>query len=184
MLWELVGLGTQKILAYSNQTTTMYATVSAGILDVISASSSQSFSAVSVQFTAQTSTADLGALRVSDARGSGAGWTINLAGNDWKAGQDVMQLDYNGTGANDNLGKMCLIAANGAISSIAGQNTTNISKGGLDCFSGTVSQIDLYTASLSYGKGDYWITDFTLAQYIPSNPTAQSITTTIVLTVS
>lgn len=185
MVYNLLSMGFNSVLAYTNQTTTMYTTVSAGILDLPSASSSDSFSGVSVTFSAQTSTlAKMGAFQVSDARGSGAGWTVNLSANDWKAAQDVMQLDYNGTGSNGNLGKMCLIVASGAIQSSAGQDTTNITKGAVDCFSSGVSQIDVYTASSSYGKGQYWVTDFSLQQYIPSNPTAQSLTTTIILTIS
>ena len=184
MVINLIRLGGGGVWAYSNQTSTMFTTVSAGILDIVSASSSNSFTAVSVLFTSQSTTANLGAFRVSDARGSGAGWTVNLTGNDWKAGAEYMQLDYNGTGSNDNLGKMCFIVASGAIQSIAGQDTTSITKGGLDCFGADVSTIDVYTAAASFGKGDYWITDFTLSQYIPSNPTAQNLTTTIVLTVS
>lgn len=185
MVYNLMSLGFNSVMAYTNQTTTMYTTVSAGILDLPSSSSSDSFSGVNVSFSAQTSTlTKMGAFQVSDARGSGAGWTVNLSATDWKAGEDVMQLDYNGTGSNGNLGKMCLIVASGAIASSAGQDTTNITKGGLDCFSATVSQIDVYAASSSYGKGQYWITDFSLQQYIPSNPTAQSLTTTIILTIS
>ena len=79
---------------------------------------------------------------------------------------------------------MCLVVASGAIQSIAGQGTTSITKGALDCFSASVSSIDIYTADSSFGKGDYWITDFSLQQYIPSNPTAQNLTTTVILTVS
>jgi|SRR3990167_7196217 len=185
MAINLAFLGPQSIFAFSNQTTTMYTTVTAGILDILSASSSNSFTGVSVSFSSQTATAsDMGAFRLSDARGSGAGWAVNLSARDWKAGEDVMQLDYNGTGTNDNLGKMCLIVASGAINSIAGQSTASITKGGLDCFSASVSTIDIYTAASSFGKGDYWITDFSLGQYIPSNPTAQNLTTTVILTVS
>src|SRR3989344_4664451 len=86
-----------------------YTTVSAGVLQLTSASTSNSFTGVSVLFTSQTATMpDLGAIRVSDARGSGAGWTVAFTGTDWKAGEDVMQLDYDGTGSNGNLGKMCI----------------------------------------------------------------------------
>lgn len=187
MLFNLFNLGYQNILAYTNQTTTLYQTVTAGILDIVSASSSLSFdSSLNVSFSAQTATkTNFGAFRVSDARGSGAGWTVNLAGNDWKAGQDVMQLDYDGTGSNDNLGKLCVTnLASCSKTSIAGQDITNVTCGALDCFSATVSQIDLVTASTSYGKGDYWISDINLQQYIPSNPTATTYTTTIVLTAS
>lgn len=184
MLYNLIHLGINAVVAYSNQTTTLFTTVSAGILDIVSASSSNSFTGTSVLFSSQSATANLGAFRVSDARGSGAGWGVNLAGNDWTAGTGIMQLDYNGTGATGNLGQMCLIATSGAISALSGgQGTTSITKGNTDCF-GNASPIDIYTAATSFGKGDYWVTDFTLSQYIPSNPTAQNLTTTIVLTVS
>jgi len=185
-----LGLGNGgKVLAFTNQTSTMYTTVSAGILDIVESSSSNSFSGVTVLFTAQTSTAsDMGAFRVSDARGSGAGWVVNLAGNDWKADTVNVELDYDSTGSDANggkyFGKMCLIADNGTIASIAGQDTTSVTKGATDCFSASVTQIDIYTAASSFGKGDYWITDFSLGQFIPPNPTAQVYTTTIVLTIS
>ena len=184
MVYQLLFLGVKQIYAFSNETPTYFTTVTAGILDIVSASSSDSLTGVSVTFSAQTASGPLGAINVQDVRGSGAGWAINLTGNDWKAGEDVMQLDYDGTGSNDNLGKLCLIVASGAISSSAGQDTTNITRGDLDCFSASVTSIDIYTAASSYGKGNYWITDFSLEQYIPSNPTAQSLTTTVVLTIS
>lgn len=187
MLYSLLGVNTaSNVWADETQTTTVYATVSAGTLDVTSASSSFSFnSAITVSFSAQTNTiTKLGASQIQDARGSGAGWTLNLSATDWKSGQDVMQLDYDGTGVNDNLGKMCLIVASGAISSVAGQATTNITRGDLDCFSASITSIDIYTAASSWGKGQYWVTDFGLQQYIPSNPTAQSYTTTIIFTIS
>lgn len=185
ILYQLVNLGARQVSAFTNQTSTMYTTVTAGILDIQSASSSNSFSGVTVSFSSQTATApDLGAIRVEDARGSGAGWVINLAGNDWKAGEDVMQLDYNNTGSDGNLGKMCLITTSGTVRSQSGQNTTGLTKGSTDCFSAGTSQIDIYTAAAASGKGNYWITDFSLQQYIPSNPTAQNLTTTLVLTIT
>lgn len=188
MLYNLIQLGShgQAVRAFTNQTTTMFTTVSAGILDIVSASSSNSFTGVNVSFSSQTATASkMGAFRTSDARGSGAGWVVNLACNDWKAGEDVMQIDCDGTGATGNLGKMCLIVSTGNIESIAGQSTASgFTKGALDCFGSDVSQIDIYTAASTYGKGDYWIKEFSMQQYIPSNPTAQNLTTTLVLTVS
>lgn len=192
MLFQLFNLGPQGLLAFTNQTTTMFTTVTAGILDIVDASSSMSFTGVNVLFVSQTATSelssggknDMGAFRVSDARGSGAGWTVNLAGNDWKSGKDEPQMEFDGTGTDNNKGKMCLIVASGAINSIAGGDTTNVNLGALDCFSASVTSIDLVTADSSFGKGDYFITDLYLEQYIPSSPTAQSLTTTIILTVS
>ena len=181
--YQLFTLGTRTLAATANSV--WFTTVSAGVLNIVSASTSNSFTGVSVTFSSQTSTAsDLGAVRLSDARGSGAGWTLALSGTDWKAGQDVMQLDYNGTGSNDNLGKMCMVVASGQIRSEAGQNTSGITKGSLGCFSAGVTSLSIYTASATNGKGDYWITDFSLQQFIPSSPTAQNLTTTLTLTLS
>ena len=89
MAFNLFGLGKKAIYAFTNQTTTLFQTVNAGILDVVSASSSQAFGAVNVSFSAQSTTGNLGAFRVEDARGSGAGWAVNLAGNDWKSGEEI-----------------------------------------------------------------------------------------------
>lgn len=195
MMFNLFNLGTSGVNAFSNQTTTLYTTISAGILDIVDASSSVSFVGVSVEFTSQTSTSqaedgknDMGAFNISDKRGSQAGWTVNLAGSDWRGnngtGEITMQLDHDATGSDGNLGKMCYIPGSGAVRSESGQDETNVSLGSIDCFSGAVSQIDLVTASAGFGAGDYWITDVYLEQFIPSNPTAQSLTTTIVITVS
>ena len=195
MLYSLLSLSLQNVLANETATTTMYTTVTAGVLDFINSSSSESFTGVTVSFTSQTSTIannKMGAFSVQDARGSGAGWAVNLGAADWKSGVDVMQLDYDGSGrgknennTTDGLGQLCMIATSGAIRSAAGQATTNINKGVTDCFSSTtaVTAIDLYTADPSWGKGQYWITDFKLEQFIPANPTAQSYTTTISLTI-
>ncbi|MBI4090653.1 MAG: hypothetical protein HY422_01365 [Candidatus Komeilibacteria bacterium] len=183
MSYQLFTLGTRTQAATASWTS--YTTVSAGVLQFVSASTSNSFSGVSVLFTAQTSTlADVGAVELSDARGSGAGWTLSLSGTDWKAGQDVMQLDYDSTGSDGNLGKMCLVVASGAIQSVGGQNTSGITKGSLGCFSAGTTSLSIYTAAAASGKGDYWITDFSLQQFIPSNPTAQNLTTTLTFTVT
>ncbi len=189
MTAQLFTLGYRAFAATSNSN--WFTTVTAGTLSIISASSSNSFTGVAVSFSSQTATApDLGAVRVSDARGSGAGWSLALSGVDWNElnnnapGGHIAQLDYDGTGSDGNLGKMCLIVSSGQIRSQAGQNTTGITKGSLACFSGGVSSLSIYTASSTNGKGDYWITDFSLQQFIPSNPTAQNLTTTLTLTLS
>ena len=184
-LFNLNYLGSRQVMAYSNQTTTFYTTVTAGVLDILSASTSDSFTGVNVAFTAQTSTlAKLGAMRIQDARGSGVGWGLNLDCTSWKSGTEQTQIQCEGNGSNGANGKMCMLADSGAIASIAGQDTTSITKGGTDCFGADVSTIDVYTAAATFGKGDYWITDFSLSQYIPANPTSQSLTTTIIVTAS
>lgn len=187
MLSGLFNLGLVKVFANETNTTTMYTTVTGGVLDVASNSSSLSFNngtALSFSFTAQTaSIAAMGAFQVQDARGTNGGWGVDLSATDWKSGQDVMQLDYNGTGSDNSLGKMCLIVASGAIKSVGGAGTTGATRGSDGCFSGTVSSIDIYDFSNPNGGGQYWITDFRLEQYIPGSPTAQSYTTTIIYTV-
>ena len=181
---NLFNLGQKVTQAFTNQTTTLFQTVNAGILDVVSASSSQAFGAVNYSFSAQSTTGNLGAFRVEDARGSGAGWVVNLSGNDWKSGEEIEEMDYNGLGSNDDTGKLCFLVSNGSILSNSGQDTTNITKGALDCFSASLTSIDIYTADSSYGKGNYWIKEFTLEQRIPTSPTSGEYTTTIVLTIS
>ncbi len=176
----------------STNTVNAFTTVTAGVLQTTSASTSNSFTGVNVLFTSQTATMpDLGAMRVSDARGSGAGWTMALSAVAWNEANNngggnvhTNQLDYNGTGSDGNLGKMCIITSAGQIRSQAGANTTGITKGSLACFSASVNSLSIYTAAGGSGKGDYWITDFSLQQFIPSNPTAQNLTTTLTLTLS
>ncbi|MEK7584677.1 MAG: MerR family transcriptional regulator [Patescibacteria group bacterium] len=170
----------------------VYATVSAGVLSILNSSSSGSFdAAVSVLFTSQTSAlTDFGSIELSDARGSGAGWTLNMTATDWSEvnnsapGGRHNQLDYDSTGLDGNLGKMCVITTTGAIRSQAGQDTTSITKGTSDCYSAGVTTIDWYTAAGTFGQGQYWITDFDLEQFIPSSPTAQNLTSTITLTLT
>ncbi len=184
MAFGLFNPGSNQSYAFTNQTATLFQTVNAGFLDIVSASSSQAFSAVTVSFSAQSTTGTLGGFRVEDARGSGAGWVVNLSGNDWKSGEEIAEMDYNGLGSNDDTGKLCLLVSLGSILSNSGQNTTNITKGTLDCFSASLTQIDVYTAASSFGKGNYWIKEFTLEQRVPTNPTSGGYTTTIVLTIS
>ncbi len=187
---QLFTLGYRAFAATANSN--WFTTVTAGTLSIVSASTSNSFTGVSVSFSSQTATApDLGAVRVSDARGSGAGWSLALSGVDWNEANNngggnvhTDQLDYDGTGSDGNLGKMCLITTAGQIRSQAGANTTGITKGSLACFSASVNSLSIYTAAGGSGKGDYWITDFSLQQFIPSNPTAQNLTTTLTLTLS
>lgn len=188
MLYGLFNLNLVKVFADETNTTTMYTTVTGGVLDVTNVSSSESFNAgtaLSFSFTAQTaSIAALGAIQVQDARGTATGWGVDLSATDWKSGEDVMQLDYDGTGADDNLGKMCLIVTSGAINSVGGADITGATIGGSDgCFSAGVTSIDIYDFIAPNGAGQYWITDFTLEQYIPGNPTAEEYTTTITYTV-
>lgn len=185
MLFNLLNIGTQNLFAYESQTSTVYTTVAGGIFTIQNASSSFSLSEVNVSFTSQSSSGTIGAIQVDDSRGTGDGWTINLSSYDWRW-NEAQQLWHNNDGTGSNRGIMCLVVDGGAISQNAalGQDTTSINKGTTDCFAdGVTSAIDLYEALEDYGKGNYWITDFTLEQFIPANPTAQSYTTTIVLTI-
>lgn len=189
MSYQLFTLGSRVSAATANES--FFTTITAGTLNIVNASTSNSFTGVAVSFSSQTATAnDLGAINVEDARGSGAGWSLTLSGTDWNElnnsapGGRHNQLDYDGTGSDGNLGKMCIIVASGQISSAAGQNTTGITKGSQACFSASVTSLSIYTAAAAAGKGNYWITDFSLQQFIPSNPTAQNLTTTLTLTLS
>lgn len=154
----------------------------AGTLDV-TASSTQSFdSSIEFAFTSQTSTmTNAGAITMSDDRGGSPGWTVNLQASDWKSGEDVMQLDYAGTGSDDNLGKMCAFPSDANLYAESG-SLTGVTKQANDCFSASVSIIDLVVATSGNGIGTYWMTDMKLEQFIPGNPTSQEYTTTIFYT--
>ena len=150
----------------------------------ITASSSQSFNApINFSFNSLTSTAsNVGALQITDDRGTNAGWTVNLTATDWKSGQDVMQLDYDGAGSDNNLGKLCAFPNNANLSAASG-SLTGVDKQSNACFSAAVQTIDLVAATAPNGTGAYWLTDMSLGQYIPSAPTAQVYTTTIIYTI-
>jgi hypothetical protein len=150
----------------------------------VTASSSQSFdSSLEVLFVSQTSTmSNVGAINMEDDRGSDAGWTLNLTGSHWKADTGDVQMHYNGGGSDDNLGKLCAFPDDGNLYVEVG-SLTGVSKGSNACFSGGVSTIDLVTASASNGTGIYWLTDMALEQFIPSSPTAQVYTTTIIFSI-
>ncbi|MBI4090483.1 MAG: hypothetical protein HY422_00495, partial [Candidatus Komeilibacteria bacterium] len=151
----------------------------------LTASSSQSFAAaLTVLFTSQTSTmSNVGAINVADDRSGSPGWSLAASGADWKSGQDVMQLDYDGTGSNDNLGKLCIKPNNGTLYAESG-SLTGVSKGSLACFSASVTSINLITATAGNGTGTYWLTDMPAEQFFPSSPTVASYTTTITLTLT
>ncbi len=152
----------------------------------ITASSSESFNsgvAIPFQFYSQTTTvAASGALKIEDDRGSNLGWDVYLGATDWKSGQDVMQLDYDGTGTDDNLGKLCAFPSAAAISAETG-SITGVTVGSADaCFSAGITNIAVASATAGNGNGAYWLTDMTLEQFIPFSPTAQVYTTTIYYT--
>ena len=150
----------------------------------VTASSSQSFNALlEVSFSSQTSTlSNVGGINITDDRGTDAGWTLNLTANDWKADTELIQMDYNGNGSDNNTGKLCAFPGDATLSAQSG-SLTNVTKGGNDCFGASVGTIDLVTASASFGTGSYWLTDMSLGQFIPANPTAQVYTTTIIFTI-
>ncbi len=157
----------------------------------VTASSTQSFdSALTVLFNSQTSTiSNLGAINIFDDRITTPGWTLAISGQDWAqlnfggAGEHPNQLDYNGSGSDGNLGKLCPKPNNGTLYAQTG-STTGLSKGSNQCFSAGVSSINVVTATNGTGHGNYWLTDMPAEQFFPSNPTAQTYTTTIIFTLS
>ncbi len=156
-----------------------------GVFD-ITASSSESFNsgaALSFSFNSQTTTvAKASAIQIEDDRGTNAGWDVYLGATDWKSGKDVMQLDYNGTGTDNNLGKFCAFPAEAAISAETG-SITGVSVGSANaCFSAGITSIAVASATATNGNGKYWLTDMKLEQFIPFSPTAQVYTTTIYYT--
>jgi len=153
-----------------------------GAFDVYASSSYSFDSSLIVQFSSQSSTiAIAGALKVQDDRATTPGWTLNLSCNDWKTDTELKQMDCDGGGKDDNLGKMCPDPSVGALYAEVG-SLTNVTKGALDCFASGVTAIDYITASNSNGHGTYWLTDTALGQFIPANPTSAVYTTTIIFT--
>ncbi|MEK7584567.1 MAG: hypothetical protein AAB490_04955, partial [Patescibacteria group bacterium] len=157
----------------------------------LTASSSNSFNAaLTYIFTSQTATMSaLGALKVSDDRGSPPGWTLSMASQDWAQenngapGGHHNQLDYDGTGLDGNLGKMCSFPNNANLYAESG-SLTGVTKQPNLCFSASVTSIPLVIATAGNGTGVYWLTDLALEQFFPSSPTVQIYTTTVVLTAS
>ena len=172
-----------QVSAYSSGQITI-SSASTGAFDTYASSSASFNSSLPVVFTSQTSTmSNVGAVKMVDDRGSSAGWPLNLTSRDWKTEQDVMQMDYDGSGSDGDLGKLCVFGATATLYVESG-SLTGVTKGGNDCFSASLSTIDLVTASNGNGNGTYWLTDLSLAQFIPSNPTAAVYTTTIIFTLS
>lgn len=164
--------------------TVYYTLLATGAFNTYASSTVSFNAAVPVLFTSQTSTlSNVGAIKIEDDRGTSVGWTLDMTANDWKSGKDVMQLDYNGQGTNDNLGMLCAFPNNGTLYAESG-SLTGVSKGDNECFNPSNSSIDLVTATAGNGNGLYWLTDMSLEQYIPSNPTAQEYTTTIIFTLA
>ncbi len=157
----------------------------------LTASTTNSFdAALNVLFTSQTSTmTSIGALEVVDDRNTSPGWTLAIAGQDWAqlnfggAGEHPNQLDYNGSGSDGNLGKMCPKPNNGTLYAEFGP-LTGVNKGTNQCFSAGVSSITVLSATVGNGHGRYWLTDMPAEQFFPSSPTAESYTTTITFTLS
>lgn len=172
-----------QVSAYSSGQITILSAYT-GAFDTYASSSASFNSSLPVVFTSQTSTmSNVGAVKVVDDRGSSAGWTLNLTSRDWKTEQDVMQMDYDGSGSDGDLGKLCAFPASAILYAESG-SLTGVTKGGNDCFAASLSTVDLVTASNGNGNGTYWLTDLSLAQFIPSNPTAAVYTTTIIFTLS
>ena len=128
-------------------------------------------------------------MKVIDDRVTTPGWTLAISGQDWAklnqggAGEHPNQLDYDGTGSDGNLGKLCPKPNNGTLYAEAG-SLTGVTKGTNQCFSAGVSSITVVSATNGNGHGTYWLTDMPAEQFFPSNPTAQSYTTTITFTLS
>ena len=120
-------------------------------------------------------------MKIIDDRGTSAGWTLNLTGSDWRASTEQIQFNYNGKGSDNGKGKLCAFPNGGSLYAESG-SLTGVSKGGIDCFSSTLSTIDLVTATNGNGNGTYWLTDMKLEQYVPANATATVYTTSIIFT--
>lgn len=157
---------------------------SSGTLSLTASTTNSFDTALSVSFSSQTSTiSNVGALSVADDRGGSPGWSLTVGGADWTSGTGIMQLDYDGSGSDGNLGKLCFKPSNGTLYAQSG-TLTGVSKGATQCFSASVSSLTILTATAGNGTGTYWLVDMPAEQYFPSSPTPASYTTTIIFTLS
>jgi len=158
----------------------------------LTASTSNSFDSPGINFSFTNQTAymtDFGAIQVSDDRGGSPGWTLSLAGADWSKentsapGQQHNQLDFDGTGKDDDLGKLCVFPNSANLYAESG-SLTGVNKQADNCYTSGASSRDLIIVANPNGTGVYWLTDMKLEQYFPGTPTSQVYTTTLVLTLS
>ena len=149
----------------------------------VDATSTATFAGVNFSFTGENSTGNaLGDITMEDLRGTGAGWTVDITGEDWDNGTTTM--DYDGDGSAT--GQLSLdIPTSGNVSANPnGDDTTGISMGADDSFDSGTDTINFMTASNGNGSGAYTITGLTAAQYIPPNQDAGTYNMTLTLTAS
>lgn len=181
VLVMFIGLSLQVNAALTDDTE-LSLTITGGTLDVY-ASSTASFTGVNFSFSGQSSANNpLGDVNVIDARGTGAGWTVNVTGEDWSSGTSTM--DYDGDGSTT--GQLALdVPEIGEVTYDAnGDDLTGMTMGIDTAFSAATSTINFATVSNSNGSGDYWYADFNASQFIPGNQEAGTYNMTLTLTAS
>jgi len=135
----------------------------------------------SFSFDGQTSADNtIGAVGITDMRGSKAGWSVDITATDWSDGSKVMA--YNGDGTTT--GQLSLdIPTLSTVSTIKGNSASSLSMGIDDSFDSTTSAIKLISALPGDGSGQYEILGLEADQFIPGNQSAGSYLTKITLTI-
>ncbi len=147
----------------------------------VAAPTNADFAGTSFSFAGQTSADNgIGTITATDARGSRAGWSINVSATDWSDGSKSMK--YNGDGSTN--GQLSLdIPTLSDITKIAGDDTNGLSVGTDDSFDSSVSSIKLVSASTGTGSGEYNISGLSANQFVPGNQPVGNYTTNLVLTI-
>ena len=175
MLLSGLNLNSFKANAAEQASSTLSQTINAGTMS-ITASSTVTFGAVSYSESGQDSNDNaLETVNISDQRGSGAGWTVNVSAEDWHSAGNAETFDCDGDGAAT--GRLCMsITSVGSIEVVSG-DTSGISLGADACFVAASSSVTLAsTDAAGDGHGQFDIEDIDLDQWIPSTDSATTYT--------
>jgi|GEM_PF-2175227 len=174
-----------KVKAAESDSTTLSLKIATGSLSV-SAPESATLAETNFSFEGQTSSTNnpINNIQTTDARGSRAGWGINITPSDWSdSANPEKTIKYNGSG--DNEGHLSLdIPDITEVTKLAGDEVSGMSMGIDDSFDATTSYIKLITAAPGSGSGQYDISGLNASQYIPGNQPMGDYVTNLVLTIS
>jgi len=143
-------------------------TVTGGILS-ISNPTSVTFTSVTVQATAQQTTANMSAITVTDSRGSNAGWSATTTVGNFSDGLHTILV----TNLSITPGSLTIVSGSG----------TGVSAGTNHTFTSSSDAATLMNASVGNGNGEYQVSP-TLNLTIPVGSYSGNYNTTMTITVS
>ncbi len=150
--------------------------ITAGSLS-LTAPTGVTFGSKAYSFSGQTSSSNtLSNIQPADARGSQAGWDINVTCADW-GGAGAM--DYDGDGSTT--GRLTINTASATCTVVSDGDLNGITTGATAGFGAAVTTITIISASNGNGDGNYDCDDFDLQQYIPGSQVSGTYTTTLTL---